>query len=91
MWARIASAYAERGELAHPRFERREKGVSDLPELPAAYAESSPFISAAEAGASAPPIVDDADFGDDLQPADAGATETAPRPHRGFGGRDKPR
>ena len=90
-WARIASAYAERGELAHPRFERGEKGVTDLPELPAAYVESSPFISAAETGAPAPPIVDDADFGEELQPAEAAAPETAPRPHRGFGGRDKPR
>lgn len=92
-WARIVAAYAERGELAHPRFERREKGVSDLPELPAAYVESSPFISAAEAGAPAPPIVDDADFGEDLAPADAGAgSDSAPprRPRRGFG-RDKPR
>lgn len=89
-WARIVAGYAERGELAHPRFERREKGVSDLPELPAVYVESSPFISAAEAGVPTPPIVDDADFGDQLAPADAGPAPPR-RPRRGFGGRDKPR
>ena len=94
-WARIAQAYAERGELVHPRFERRERGVSDLPELPAAYVESTPFISAAESGAPALPILDDSDFGPDLDPADAeAATDPAPppRPRRVFGaGRGKGR
>ena len=89
-WARIAQAYAERGELTHPRFERRERGVSDLPELPPAYIESAPFISAAEAGEPSPPIVDDSDFGLELDPAEA---EPAPptRPRRVFGGRSKTR
>ena len=87
-WARIAQAYAERGELVHPRFERRERGVSDLPELPAAYVESTPFISAAESGAPALPILDDSDFGLDLDPADADIEPAAPpsRPRRVFGG-----
>ena len=87
-WARLAAAYAETGELIHPRFERRERSISDLPELPAAYAESSPFIGAAEAGR--PPIIDDGDFGEDLLPA--GAPEPLPgaRPRRAFGPRAKP-
>jgi HemY protein len=87
-WARIARAYAERGELTHPRFERRERGVSDLPELPAAYVESAPFISAAESGAPLPPIVDDSDFGLGLDPAEVEAAEPPPppRPRRVFGG-----
>jgi HemY protein len=83
-WARIAMAYAERGELTHPRFERGERGVSDLPELPGAYADSTPFISAAESGVPAP-IVDDSDFGDDLDPA-AAAPDPPQRPRRAFGG-----
>jgi len=87
-WARIAQVYAERGELVHPRFERRERGVSDLPELPSAYAESAAFISAAESGAARPPIVDDSDFGLEFDPAGAdpapadrpsGATRAKPR------------
>jgi len=89
-WAKIAAAYAERGELVHPRFERRERGISDLPELPAAYVESTPFIHAAEAGGPAPPIVDGGDFAEDLAPADA---EPPPAPTRrgAFGGRAKGR
>jgi HemY protein len=92
-WARIAQAYAERGELVHPRFERRERGVSDLPELPAAYVESTPFISAAESGAPGLPILDDSDFGPDLDPANAEADPPpTPRPRRVFGaGRRKGR
>ncbi|MFI4975062.1 MAG: heme biosynthesis protein HemY [Caulobacterales bacterium] len=76
-WARVAAAYAETGELVHPRFERREKTVSDLPELPSAYAESAPFISAAETGLGLPPILDDGDFGEALQPAGAAVDASA--------------
>ena len=36
-WARLVSTYAETGELTHPRLERREKTLSELPELPHAY------------------------------------------------------
>jgi HemY protein len=86
-WARIAQAYAERGELAHPRFERGERGPSDLPELPAAYVESTPFISAAESGAPSFPIVDDSDFGYDLDPAETAEPSPPARPtRRVFGG-----
>jgi HemY protein len=91
-WARLAQAYAERGELAHPRFERGERGVSDLPELPAVYADSAPFIGAA-AEPGLPAIVDDADFSADLAPADAdGAADPSPtRPRRALSGRPKGR
>ncbi len=76
-WARVVAAYAERGELAHPRFERGERGVSDLPDLPGAYAESSRFIPAAETGA--PPFaVDDGDFGHTLAPEAADPPDTPP-------------
>ncbi len=89
-WARIAMVYAERGELTHPRFERGERGVSELPELPAAYVESTPFISAAETGAPVPPIVDDADFGPDLDLVES-APSAPTRPRRPFRGRGKGR
>ncbi len=36
-WARLVSTYAETGELIHPRLERRERVITELPELPAAY------------------------------------------------------
>ena len=71
-WARLVLVYTETGQLIHPRGERGEAGISDLPEIPAAYADSAAFVSAAESGAPFPPIVDDGDFGEALQPADTG-------------------
>jgi HemY protein len=68
-WARLILSYADTGALIHPRHERGESGISDLPDIPAAYADSAVFVSAAETGEPFPPIVDDGDFGDALQPA----------------------
>lgn len=48
-WARLAASYAETGELIHPRHERREKALGELPELPIAYADSAVFLAAQEA------------------------------------------
>ncbi|HEV2362937.1 MAG TPA: heme biosynthesis HemY N-terminal domain-containing protein, partial [Caulobacteraceae bacterium] len=94
-WARVISVYAEKGELAHPRFERGEKELSVLPRLPAAYADASPaFVAAAAAGDLYPPVLDDSDFSEDLQPAPAGGpAPAAPRGgfFRGLGGRSKGR
>lgn len=44
-WARLVMTYSETGELIHPRHERREKGLSALPELPIAYADAASFLS----------------------------------------------
>ncbi|HEY5289777.1 MAG TPA: heme biosynthesis HemY N-terminal domain-containing protein [Caulobacteraceae bacterium] len=85
-WARLIVAYAETGELLHPRHERGEAGISDLPEIPAAYADSAAFVSAAESGAPFPPIVDDGDFGEALQPADG---DDAPPARSGLMGRKR--
>jgi HemY protein len=68
-WARVVIAYAETGELVHPRHDRGEAVITDLPSIPAAYADSSAFIRAAEAGGPLPPIVDEGDFGEALRPA----------------------
>jgi HemY protein len=65
-WARLAVSYAETGQLIHPRHERRERTMNDLPELPSAYADyakSTPFIHAAETGGALIPIPHD--FGPD--------------------------
>jgi HemY protein len=62
-WARLTVSYAETGDLIHPRFERRERTMSELPELPSAYAESTPFVRAAEAGGALMPIPDDPGIG----------------------------
>ena len=57
-WARLVATYGETGELIHPRFERRERAMSELPQLPAAYYESAPFVRAVSV-AAALPIPDD--------------------------------
>jgi HemY protein len=43
-WARLVATFAESGELIHPRHERRERTMGELPQLPAAYAESAHFL-----------------------------------------------
>jgi HemY protein len=68
-WARVVTAYADTGDLIHPRHERSAPVLTDLPRIPAAYEGSAAFISAAESGGPLPPIVDDGDFGDALRPS----------------------
>ena len=43
-WARLAATYAETGMLIHPRLERRERGLAELPDLPISYADSTSFL-----------------------------------------------
>lgn len=47
-WSRLVLSWAETGVLAHPRFERRERSLTDLPELPGQYEVSAPFVAALE-------------------------------------------
>jgi HemY protein len=63
-WARLVSTYAETGELIHPRFERREKVLTELPELPPAYEDAAPFAEGGQALAYPPD--DPGDYYDDL-------------------------
>lgn len=83
-WSRLVAAWADTGELLHPRFERRERTLNDLPELPASYAASAPFVSPADEGqAFTAPLPDDpGDFDDMLAgpaPEPAPAPPTPPR------------
>ena len=70
-WARLVSTYAETGELIHPRFERREPVITELPDLPVAYQVSAPFLAAAETGRFGSAMPDDpGPYGDALAEGD---------------------
>ena len=84
-WARLAVSFAETGQLIHPRHERRERTMNDLPELPSAYAEATPFIRAAETGGALLPIPDDPGVFD--APPIPEPPESGPAPRRNSGAR----
>jgi HemY protein len=73
-WARLVTSFAETGELIHPRHERRERVMSELPELPIAYADTAPLLTA-DTGAPGPYPIDEGHFEDDEPPP-----PPAPRP-----------
>ncbi len=47
-WSDIILSFAQTGKLTHPRFERGDKGLAEVPELPSRYVPSMPFIKAAQ-------------------------------------------
>jgi HemY protein len=70
-WARLVITFAETGDLIHPRHERAERGMSELPELPIAYADSAPFIGADGREPVLYPV-EELDYGhDESEPAEA--------------------
>jgi len=83
-WARLVAAYAETGELIHPRFERREKVMTELPELPPSYEDAAPFAEGGQALAY--PADDPAAYYDDLgaqfDPGEAAPPVAPPPPPR---------
>jgi HemY protein len=76
-WARLVITYAETGELIHPRHERRERTLSELPELPIAYADAAAFLSP-DGGAPVLFSHDEQGYEDE----EAAAAEPAPAPRR---------
>ncbi len=89
-WARLTTTYAETGELIHPRFERRERSISELPALPIVYQASAPFVAAAEAGSFFAPLPDDpGPLDDDRVPAEP-SSATRPPPRRRLGTSARP-
>lgn len=63
-WARLVASYAETGELIHPRHERQEKALSELPDLPIAYADSAAFLAGHD-GAPGPYPVEEGVYEDE--------------------------
>ena len=45
-WSDLILAFAETGKLSHPRHERGETGLPEVPELTSRYVPSMPFIKA---------------------------------------------
>ena len=94
-WARLVSAYAETGELIHPRLERGERALTELPELPPSYEAAASYAAAGDSLAVAPD--DPGPFGDGLaalgsdlgEDFDDGAAVSAPR-GRGLATRPRP-
>ena len=74
-WARLVTTFAETGDLIHPRHERSERVMSELPELPIAYADSAPFLTKDGAEPMLYPV-DDQAFGPDDE------SDEAPEPRR---------
>lgn len=66
-WARLVVSFAESGELIHPRHERRERTMSELPELPISYADSAALL-AGHGGEPAPFDLADGVYEDDEPP-----------------------
>jgi len=80
--------------LIHPRFERRERSISELPSLPTAYEVSAPFVAAATSIIGAAPIPDDpGPLGDgiNLSASELSASVTRrPAPRRRLGAKPRP-
>jgi HemY protein len=81
-WSRLVSAYAETGELIHPRLERGERSLSELPDLPVAYNASAAFLAEDETGRFAPPLPDDPGFELEEPELSAPPPPLAPPPRR---------
>jgi len=50
-WSRLILTFAESAVLAHPRYERGEKGLPEMPDIASRYVPSMPFIRAAQRSA----------------------------------------
>jgi len=67
-WARLALTFGETGELIHPRHERGERTLPELPDLPLAYADSRP------------PLAEPALYAVEAEPFEAEPADAAPGP-----------
>lgn len=89
-WTRLVATYGETGELIHPRFERSERTINDLPELPLSYTDhgdQASFLKAAESGAGLIPVPDDPGAPEYADPVGEAPPPPPPSPRRTPGAR----
>ncbi len=79
-WAQLVLSYAEKGTLVHPRFERDERTLSELPDLVSRYMPSMPFVKAAQKAATFVPLPDDPGIYDDALRGDEADAPPVPAP-----------
>ena len=79
-WARLVSNFAENGELIHPRHERRERVMGELPDLPISYADQPPFMNQGSEPVLYP--VDDYPYGEELETPPAVSGQRGPLARR---------
>ncbi len=58
-WSNLILTFAGKAILVHPRFERSEKGLPEMPDMPTRYVPSMPFIKAAQKRSNHIPQPDD--------------------------------
>ena len=58
-WSDLILTFAQNATLVHPRFERGDKGLAEIPDMPNRYVPSMPFIKAATKLNSPMPQPDD--------------------------------
>jgi HemY protein len=87
-WSDLILTFAGKAALTHPRFERGEKGLPEMPDMASRYVPSMPFIKAAQKRSNHIPLPDDpgafdaAITGQDLDELEEAANKTPVKPVR---------
>ena len=58
-WSDLILTFAQNATLVHPRYERGDKGLAEIPDMPNRYVPSMPFIKAAQKRVNPVPQPDD--------------------------------
>jgi HemY protein len=70
-WSDVILNFAETAALSHPRYERGDKGLPEIPDMPTRYVPSMPFIKGPARGSARP---DASHVPDDVGQYDAAIT-----------------
>jgi HemY protein len=84
-WARLVATFAETGELIHPRLERQERSMSELPELPLSYADAAALLET-DGRELQPYPVDEGHYPEEEPPPEPPAPHRRSQPRRRLAG-----